>query len=138
VAWNGVPLESAPWTLIEYDPEVAVDGTVIDNVDVPLPPEIAFGLNDVVHPVGSFVTLRSIVPVYPLIDVAVIIDVPVKLVAVCIVTGVADIEKSGVVVGWKFVVSGLPSPVAKSYPIPAGWPFDPVVMSVKSAAYVDG
>ncbi len=46
--------------------------------------------------------------------------------------GEAVIEKSGVVGRVKLVVTGLPNPVARSYPMLAEYPLDPTVMSGKN------
>ena len=53
-------------------------------------------------------------PLYPLIDAAVTVSVPVCPAGIVSVDEEADNEKSGVVAGVKSVVSGLPKPVAKS------------------------
>jgi hypothetical protein len=54
------------------------------------------------------------VPLYPLSDAAVTLVVPVCPAGIVNLDGEADSEKSGDVAGAKFVVSGVPRPVARS------------------------
>ena len=70
----------------------------------------------------------------PLRAVTVIVEVPEDPLLIIREDGDADSAKSEVVEGVKLVVTGLPRPVTRSYPVPAAYPFDPLVMSLKYEA----
>jgi hypothetical protein len=106
--------------------------TFIVRVDVP-EATIEVGLRLTVSPDGALADSAT-VPVNPLSAVTVIVEVPVDPLLILSVDGEADSEKSGVVEGVKLVVTGLPKPVTRSYPVPAEYPFDPLVMSLKYEA----
>lgn len=133
--------ESVPVTVtVSVVPATVSAGTVIETTAVP-EPVTGFGL--VVAEAQFWVsdTVSATEPLYPSIDETVTCAWPVAGIVwlAGIVTEGADSEKSGVAGAAKFVVSGLPMPVTKSYPAPALFePAVPVVMSLKSALYTDG
>jgi hypothetical protein len=75
--WLNVPL--VPVTVTVYVPLIVPEGTVIVSVDLSLPPcetvsEVV--LSDASHPAGAAVTASATVPVNPLSDVAVTVEIP--------------------------------------------------------------
>jgi len=87
---------------------VAVDSlTEIVSVDVAVPPEVSVtevGLSVAVTPVGAPETERLTVPVKPLSEVTVIVEVPEPPCTIVRVVGEADMEKSGGVVTVRLMV----------------------------------
>jgi len=102
----------APVTVTEYDPLLALLGTVIVSVDVP---DVVrdVGLGVAVHPLGA-VAESETMPVNPLTADTVIVEIPEAPFLMFRDVGAADSEKSGVVDGVKIVVTGLPKPVTRS------------------------
>jgi len=90
-----------PVTVRVYVPRAAEELTVIVNVEVADPPEggvTEVGLKDAVTPDGRPEILREIAALKPLTEVTVIVDVPELPCCMVRLVGEADIEKSGVVV----------------------------------------
>jgi hypothetical protein len=110
MVWLNDPL--MPVTVTEYAPLLALLGTVMFSVDWPVV-EIEVWLRLAVQPVGAAVESVT-VPVKPLRNVIVIVEVPEDPLPIVNVAGEADSEKSGVTEVVKLVVTGLPSPVTKS------------------------
>ena len=94
--WLIVPL--VPTTLNVYIPVWAVDGTVIESIDTPEPPDpmaSEVGVKVTVQPAGTSVMFKPIVPTKLLIDVIVIVElveVPAKMLKT---DGEAESEKLG-------------------------------------------
>ena len=121
-----------PVTATVYAPPAALLGTVTFSVDWP-EAEIEVELRLPVQPAGAAAN-NVTVPVNPLRAVTVILEIPVVPFSMLRVASEADSENPGVVEGAKFVVTGLPKPVTKSYPGFAEYPFDPFVISLKYEA----
>jgi hypothetical protein len=64
-----------PVTVTVYAPAVAVDGTVINSVDEPDPPTTEDGVTVAVQPEGAD-TVRETVPLKPLSDATVTVELP--------------------------------------------------------------
>jgi len=82
--------------------------TLTVRVDVAVPPEVRVtevGLSVAVAPVGAPVTDRLTVPVKPLRDVTVIVDVPEAPCCIVNDVGDAEIEKSGLGLTVKLIVT---------------------------------
>lgn len=131
-----VVLPEVPFTVIGYVP-VAVDAaTVIVMVDVPAP-VIEPGLKPTVTPAGWPEADKEMAELKPPVTVLVIVEFPAFPCATVTEPGDADRLNPGVdELPARAVISalpfGLPQPVATSYPIVAGRPLEPVVISWKS------
>ena len=101
-----------PVTVTEYGPLAVLLGTVTLSVDWP-DVMMVFWLRLAVQPAGALVESVT-VPVKLLRGVTVTVEVPEVPLWMLSVAGDADSEKSGVVEGVKFVVTGLPRPVTRS------------------------
>ena len=122
-----------PVTVIVYVPVLAVEETVIFRADFAEPPDTKVAEDELrvaVRPEGA-VAFSETVPPNPLREFNVIVEDPEDPRLIVMADGDAEIEKSGVATGMKLVVTGLPTPVARSYPALAEYPFDPIITSRK-------
>lgn len=110
MVWINDPF--VPVTVTWYVPLLVLLGTVTFSVDW-LDVEMELGLRLAVQPGGGVVESVT-VPVKPLRNVVVIVEVPEDPLPIVNVAGEADSEKSGVTEAVKLVVTGLPKPVTKS------------------------
>jgi hypothetical protein len=114
--WFGpLPIESEPLMETTYVPAWVPVGTIIVAVEVPILAEVrSIELGAIVAQLFAPVPTKLIIPLYPLRAVAVIVVVKDEPAWIVNIVGEVVREKSGPVAGAKFVVSGLPNPVARS------------------------
>jgi hypothetical protein len=130
-------LPEVPFTVIVYVPKATDDPTFIVMIEVHAP-LIEAGLKLTVTPAGWPVAVKEMTPLNPPVTVLVMVEAAESPCTTLIEEGDAERLKPGVELPAsalsKLNPFGLPQPIAKSYPVLAGYLLLPLVMSWKSVA----